>query len=276
MPTGRKLLFTEEITAAQAHRSSHHRSFGQQPRCSGNVRRQQKRSKSLKRMVSALSEDRAAGIESRAVPRLLADSHGTQEPLRIQKMQIHVPGDEAGAAGVPETSELEARVPRRSGQPLKRFINVTRARISTRFAGLKFRKVTKKGRQRIQRTCIDGRILALDEGKQRISFVYIVHARHQNAEVVVEGACGRCRAAGPLLEVLQDRWAADMEELIYLGWITRRGLQNLDLLARDGESGNAKGTAVKGDDDSDALSRRRRAARKGVKMSGGGRAEQRG
>ena len=51
------------------------------------------------------------------------------------------------------------------------------------------------------------------------------------------------------LEVLRDRWAADMEELIYLGWITA-WLQH-DLLVSDNGEGGSKGTVVIGDGNGD-------------------------
>ncbi|KAI4993279.1 hypothetical protein ZWY2020_007592 [Hordeum vulgare] len=265
----RQTSLTEEITAAQATESSSQVSVNNrdvQGTSAGN-----EEVESLKRMVSAL-EEQAAGIESR-----FHDYCDMQEQeSTYQKMQIMCLGMklellesqnqrlEAGATEIRAAAEEFA---------------VTRANLDALQS--KFRKVTKKSRQEFN--AIDGRILALDareaevamrcqgfeqpmeEMKQLVLELQKENGTNsENAEVVVEGSMRKMSSSKDLLEVLRDRWAADMEELIYLGWITA-WLQH-DLLARDGEGGNAKGTAVKGDDDSDTIPAAEGQREKGVKM----------
>jgi hypothetical protein len=74
----------------------------------------------------------------------------------------------------------------------------------------------------------------------------------QNVEVIVERSMRKLSSSKDHmdgLEMLRDRWAADMEELIYLGWITA-WLQHDLLLSDDGEGGS-KGTVVIGDGNGD-------------------------
>ncbi|EMS50238.1 hypothetical protein TRIUR3_17160 [Triticum urartu] len=133
----------------------------------------------------------------------------------------------------------------------------------------KFRKVAKKSRQEFD--AIDGRILALDareaemaarcrgfeqlmaEMKELVSQLQKGKGTDsESVEVAVERSMRKLSSSKDLLDgmgVLRDRWAADMEELIYLGWITA-WLQH-DLLVSDGEGGAAKGPAAIGDDDDD-------------------------
>ncbi|XBI70221.1 hypothetical protein VPH35_064763 [Triticum aestivum] len=257
---------TEEITVAQATESS--------SEVSANNRDVQETSagteevENLKRVVSAL-EERAAGIESR-----FRDYCDMQEQeSTYQKMQIMCLGMklellesrnqrlEAGATEIRAAAEEFA---------------VMRANLDALQS--KFRKVTKQSRQEFD--AVDGRILALDAREAEMAtrcqgFEQLMEEMKQlvlqiqkekgtsseNAEDVVERSM---RSGKGLLEVLRGRWAADMEELIYLGWITA-WLQH-DLLASDGESGTAKGTAVTGDHDGETIPTAEGQREKGMKM----------
>lgn len=73
----------------------------------------------------------------------------------------------------------------------------------------------------------------------------------QNVEVAVERSLRKLSSGRDLvdgLEALRDRWAADMEEMIYLGWITA-WLQHELLLCDDVDE---FGTVIVGDDDDDS------------------------
>ncbi|EMS55212.1 hypothetical protein TRIUR3_30888 [Triticum urartu] len=140
------------------------------------------------------------------------------------------------------------------------------------------RKVTKQSKQEFD--AVDGRILALDAREAEMAtrcqgFEQLMEEMKQlvlqiqkekgtsseNAEDVVERSM---QSGKGLLEVLRGRWAADMEELIYLGWITA-WLQH-DLLASDGEGGTANGTAVTGDHDGETIPTAEGQREKGMKM----------
>jgi len=73
----------------------------------------------------------------------------------------------------------------------------------------------------------------------------------QNVEVVVERSLRNLSSGRDLvdgLEALRDRWAAGMEEMIYLGWITAWLQHDLMLIDDDGGS-----TAYDGDEDAGAV-----------------------
>ncbi|KAL6880686.1 hypothetical protein ACP4OV_012251 [Aristida adscensionis] len=75
-------------------------------------------------------------------------------------------------------------------------------------------------------------------------------ANNENVEVAVERSLRKLSSGRDLvdgLEALRDRWAAGMEEMIYLGWITA-WLQH-DLLLCDGgdDIGDIAGTVIVGD-----------------------------
>ncbi|GJN10028.1 hypothetical protein PR202_ga28087 [Eleusine coracana subsp. coracana] len=76
-------------------------------------------------------------------------------------------------------------------------------------------------------------------------------ASNENVEVAVERSLRKLSSGRDLvdgLEALRDRWAADMEEMIYLGWITA-WLQH-ELLLCDGDDGEF-GTVVVGTGEDD-------------------------
>ncbi|KAF6982815.1 hypothetical protein CFC21_092795 [Triticum aestivum] len=214
---------------------------------------------SLKRVVSAL-EERAAGIEKRFQDYCDAK----EQEATYQKMQIMCLGM--------KLELLESQNQRLEAAATE--IRAAAEEFAVMRAGLdalqsKFRKVAKKSRQEFD--AIDGRILALDareaemaarcrgfeqlmaEMKELVSQLQKGKGTDsESVEVAVERSMRKLSSSKDLLDgmgVLRDRWAADMEELIYLGWITA-WLQH-DLLVSDGEGGAAKGPAAIGDDDDD-------------------------
>jgi len=88
-----------------------------------------------------------------------------------------------------------------------------------------------------------------DEFDEKL-FSFICNAL-QNVEVVVERSLRNLSSGRDLvdgLEALRDRWAAGMEEMIYLGWITAWLQHDLMLVDDDGGS-----TAYDGDEDAGAV-----------------------
>uniref|UniRef100_A0A0A9AIP9 Uncharacterized protein n=1 Tax=Arundo donax TaxID=35708 RepID=A0A0A9AIP9_ARUDO len=129
-----------------------------------------------------------------------------------------------------------------------------------------FKKISKRSKQ--DSAAMDGRILALDAKQAQIArrceeFEQCMEemkmltlqlqeqkgTNNENVEVAVERSLRKLSSGRDLvdgLEALRDRWAAGMEEMIYLGWITA-WLQHDLLLCDDGDFG----TVVVGDDDAD-------------------------
>ncbi|XP_037436238.1 protein CHUP1, chloroplastic-like [Triticum dicoccoides] len=229
---------------------------------------------SLKRVVSAL-EERAAGIESRFHDYCDAK----EQESTYQKMQIMCLG-------------MKLELLESQNQRLEAAATEIRAaaeefavmRASLDALQSKFRKAARKSRQEFD--AIDGRILALDAREAEMAtrcrgFEQLVAEMKElvlqlqkgkgtdseSVEVAVERSMRKLSSSKDLLdgmEVLRDRWAADMEELIYLGWITA-WLQH-DLLVSDGEGAAAKGPVVIGDDDDGTNPTVEEQRKKGEKM----------
>ncbi|XBH86403.1 hypothetical protein VPH35_074065 [Triticum aestivum] len=265
----RQASLTEEITVAQATESSSQVSVNNRDVQGTSAGTEEV--ETLKRLVSAL-EERAAGIESR-----FNEYRDMQEQESMyQKMQIMCLGM--------KLELLESRNQRLEACATE--IRAAAEEFAVMRANLdalqsKFRKVRKQSKQEFG--AIDGRILALDAREADMAmrcqgFEQLMEEMKQlvlqtqkekgtnseNVEVVVESSMRKLSSSKDVLEVLRDRWAADMEELIYLGWITA-WLQH-DLLASDSEGGTAKGTAVTGDDDGETIPTAEGQREKGMKM----------
>ena len=81
-----------------------------------------------------------------------------------------------------------------------------------------------------------------------LCFPFLHRALLQNVEVAVERSLRNLSSGRDLvdgLEALRDRWAAGMEEMIYLGWITAWLQHDLMLIDDDNDYGGTYG----GDDD---------------------------
>ncbi|KAG8080952.1 hypothetical protein GUJ93_ZPchr0007g6151 [Zizania palustris] len=210
---------------------------------------------SLKRMVSSL-EERAVSME--------AQFHDycdmKEQESTYQKMQIMCLGM--------KLEQLESQNQRLEAAAAEIRASAEEfATVRAKFDELqsKFKKIWKKNKQDFD--AIGERILALDvkgaematrcEGFEQ----YMEEMKQLTLQLQKEKeqtmrmwrslwreACGSCRAAGTFWAGWRrrHRWAADMEEMIYLGWITA-WLQH-DLLVLDSESGAA---AIDGDDDDD-------------------------
>ncbi|TVU41191.1 hypothetical protein EJB05_14690 [Eragrostis curvula] len=79
-------------------------------------------------------------------------------------------------------------------------------------------------------------------------------ANNENVEVAVERSLRKLSSGRDLvdgLEALRDRWAAGMEEMIYLGWITAWLQHDLLLCGDDDDGGDVFGTVVVDEDDHD-------------------------
>ncbi|KAE8800393.1 protein CHUP1, chloroplastic-like [Hordeum vulgare] len=272
----RQASLTEEIKVAQDTESSSEVSVNNQrfQDAQGTSPAGTEEVESLKRVVSAL-EERAAGIESR----FQGYCDMKEQESTYQKMQIMCLG-------------MKLEVLESQNQRLEAAATEIRAaaeefavmRASLDALQSKFRKVAKKSKQEFD--AIDGRILALDareaematrcqgfeqlmaEMKELVSQLQKGKGTDsESVEVAVERSMRKLSSSKDLLdgmEVLRDRWAADMEELIYLGWITA-WLQH-DLLVGDGEGGTAKGTVVIGDDDNGTSPTAEGQPKKGEKM----------
>ncbi|KAF6993812.1 hypothetical protein CFC21_010649 [Triticum aestivum] len=271
----RRASVTEEITVAQDTESSSEVSVNNQ-KFQGveGTSAGAEEVESLKRVVSAL-EERAAGIESRFHDYCDAK----EQESTYQKMQIMCLG-------------MKLELLESQNQRLEAAATEIRAaaeefavmRASLDALQSKFRKVARKSRQEFD--AIDGRILALDAREAEMAtrcrgFEQLMAEMKElvlqlqkgkgtdseSVEVAVERSMRKLSSSKDLLdgmEVLRDRWAADMEELIYLGWITA-WLQH-DLLVSDGEGGAAKGPVAIGDDDNDADPTAEEQRKKGEKM----------
>ncbi|KAG8080950.1 hypothetical protein GUJ93_ZPchr0007g3331 [Zizania palustris] len=177
---------------------------------------------SLKRMVSSL-EERAVSME--------AQFHDycdmKEQESTYQKMQIMCLGM--------KLEQLESQNQRLEAAAAEIRASAEEfATVRAKFDELqsKFKKIWKKNKQDFDAIAAEG------EG-----------TNNENVEVIVERSMRKLSSSRDLLgglEALRHRWAADMEEMIYLGWITA-WLQH-DLLVLDSESGAA---AIDGDDDDD-------------------------
>ncbi|KAB8104600.1 hypothetical protein EE612_037578 [Oryza sativa] len=198
---------------------------------------------SLKRMVSAL-EEQAASIESQFHDYCdMKEQESTYQKMQIMCLGMKLEQLES------QNQRLEAAAAeiRASAEEF--------ATMRARFDAMqsKSKKIWKKNKQDLD--AIDERVLALDAREAEMAtrcqgFEQFMEEMKQltlqlqkekgtdneNVEVIVErsmrklGSSGRDVLDG--LEALRDRWAADMEEMIYLGWITA-WLQH-DLLVLDG------------------------------------------
>ncbi|KAG8080972.1 hypothetical protein GUJ93_ZPchr0007g4174 [Zizania palustris] len=211
---------------------------------------------SLKRMVSSL-EERAVSME--------AQFHDycdmKEQESTYQKMQIMCLGM--------KLEQLESQNQRLEAAAAEIRASAEEfATVRAKFDELqsKFKKIWKKNKQDFD--AIGERILALDvkgaematrcEGFEQymeemkqltLQLQKEKGTNNENVEVIVERSMRKLSSSRDLLgglEALRHRWAADMEEMIYLGWITA-WLQH-DLLVLDSESGAA---AIDGDDDDD-------------------------
>uniref|UniRef100_A0A0E0LI11 Uncharacterized protein n=1 Tax=Oryza punctata TaxID=4537 RepID=A0A0E0LI11_ORYPU len=252
----RQASHTEEIMAAQASGSSSEVSVNRVQ----DDQRMMEDVESLKRMVSAL-EEQAANIESQ----FHEYCDMKEQESTYQKMQIMCLGM--------KLEQLESQNQRLEAAAVQ--IRAAAEEFTTmraRFDALqsKSKKIWKKNKQDLD--AIDERVLALDAREAEMAtrcqgFEQFMEEMKQltlqlqkekgtnnekNVEVIVErsmrklGSSGRDVLDG--LEALRDRWAADMEEMIYLGWITA-WLQH-DLLVLDGgEVGTPAAIIDVGDDD---------------------------
>uniref|UniRef100_I1Q8N6 peptidylprolyl isomerase n=2 Tax=Oryza glaberrima TaxID=4538 RepID=I1Q8N6_ORYGL len=198
---------------------------------------------SLKRMVSAL-EEQAASIESQFHDYCdMKEQESTYQKMQIMCLGMKLEQLES------QNQRLEAAAAeiRASAEEF--------ATMRARFDAMqsKSKKIWKKNKQDLD--AIDERVLALDAREAEMAtrcqgFEQFMEemkqltlqlqkekgTNNENVEVIVErsmrklGSSGRDVLDG--LEALRDRWAADMEEMIYLGWITA-WLQH-DLLVLDG------------------------------------------
>lgn len=254
----RHASLTEEIMVAQATESSSEVSANNQ-KFQDDQGQAAEEIESLKRAVSAL-EERAGSIESR-----FHDYCDMKEQeSTYQKMQIMCLGMKLELMESQNQRLEAATVDMRAAA--EEFA-VMRANLDA--LQNKFRKITEKSKQEFE--VIDGRILALDAREAEMAtrcqgFEQLMEEMKQlvlqlqkdkgtnseNVEVIVERSMRKLSSSKDImdgLEVLRDRWAADMEELIYLGWITA-WLQH-DLLVSDDAEGGGKGTVVIGDDNGD-------------------------
>ncbi|KAF0908871.1 hypothetical protein E2562_028751 [Oryza meyeriana var. granulata] len=200
---------------------------------------------SLKRMVSAL-EEQAASIESQ-----FHDYCDMKEQeSTYQKMQIMCLGM--------KLEQLESQNQRLEAAAVEiRAAAEEFATMRAKFDALqsKSKKIWKKNKQDLD--AIDERILVLDAKEAEMATrcqgfeQYMEEMKqltlqlqkekgtnNENVEVIVERSMRKLSSGRDVLdglEALRDRWAADMEEMIYLGWITA-WLQH-DLLLLDGEVG---------------------------------------
>ncbi|XP_051206979.1 uncharacterized protein [Lolium perenne] len=254
----RHASLTEEIMVAQATGSSSEVSVNNQ-KFQDDQGPAAEEVESLKRAVSAL-EERAAGIELRFHDYCdMKEQESTYQKMQImclgmklELMESQNQRLEAAATEIRAAAE-EFAVMRASLDALQN----------------KFRKITKKSKQEFE--AIDGRIMALDAREAEMAtrcqgFEQLMEemkqlvlqlqkdkgSNNENVEVIVERSMRKLSSSKDHmdgLEMLRDRWAADMEELIYLGWITA-WLQHDLLLSDDGEGGS-KGTVVIGDGNGD-------------------------
>uniref|UniRef100_A0A0D9WWD3 peptidylprolyl isomerase n=1 Tax=Leersia perrieri TaxID=77586 RepID=A0A0D9WWD3_9ORYZ len=234
----RQASHTEEILAAQASRSSSEISVNRVQ----DEQRMMEDVDSLKRMVSAL-EEQAASIESQ----FHDYCNMKEQESTYQKMQIMCLGM--------KLEQLESQNQRLEAAATEiRAAAEEFATMRANFDALqsKSKKIWKKNKQDLE--AIDGRILAIDareaematrcegfekymeEMKQLTSQLQKDKgSNNENVEVIVERSMRKLSSNKDVLdglEALRDRWAADMEEMIYLGWITA-WLQH-DLLVLDG------------------------------------------
>ncbi|XP_015644659.1 protein CHUP1, chloroplastic [Oryza sativa Japonica Group] len=231
---------TEEIMVAQASDSSSEVSVN---RVQDDQRMMMEDVNSLKRMVSAL-EEQAASIESQFHDYCdMKEQESTYQKMQIMCLGMKLEQLES------QNQRLEAAAAeiRASAEEF--------ATMRARFDAMqsKSKKIWKKNKQDLD--AIDERVLALDAREAEMAtrcqgFEQFMEemkqltlqlqkekgTNNENVEVIVErsmrklGSSGRDVLDG--LEALRDRWAADMEEMIYLGWITA-WLQH-DLLVLDG------------------------------------------
>ncbi|XP_062189166.1 protein CHUP1, chloroplastic-like [Phragmites australis] len=199
---------------------------------------------SLKHMVSAL-EERASSID--------AQFHDycdmKEQESAYQKMQIMCLGMKLELLESQnqrlEAAAAEIRVAAQEFAAMRGKLDRLQS---------KFEKISKRSKQ--DSDAVDERILALDakqaqmarrceEFEQRMEemkqLTLQLHeqkgANNENVEVVVERSLRKLSSGRDLvdgLEALRDRWAAGMEEMIYLGWITA-WLQHDLLLCDEGD-----------------------------------------
>lgn len=209
---------------------------------------------SLKHAVSTL-EERATGIESRFHDYCdMKEQESTYQKMQIMclgmKLELLESQNqrlEAAAAEIHAAAEEFAAM---------------RAKLDA--LQNKFSKLTRRSRQEFE--AIGGKMMALDAQDAEMAlrcqgFEQLMEemkqlvlqlqkekgTNNENVEVMVERSMQKLSSSKDLmggLEELRDRWAADMEELIYLGWITA-WLQHDLLVGDDGEGS----TVVIGDDD---------------------------
>ncbi|KAM0894119.1 hypothetical protein ACQ4PT_024673 [Festuca glaucescens] len=254
----RHASLTEEIMVGQATGSSsevsvNHQKFQEDQGPAGEE------VESLKRAVSAL-EERASGIESQFHDYCdMKEQESTYQKMQIMCLGMKLELMEAQNQRL-EAAATEIRAAAEEFAVMRASLDALQN---------KFRKITMKSTQEFE--AIDGRILALDAREAEMAtrcqgFEQLMEemkqlvlqlqkdkgTNNENVEVIVERSMRKLSSSKDLmdgLEMLRDRWAADMEELIYLGWITA-WLQH-DLLVSDDEEGSGKGTVVIGDDSGD-------------------------
>ncbi|XP_006657521.1 protein CHUP1, chloroplastic-like [Oryza brachyantha] len=236
---------TEEIMAAQASESSSEASVNRVQ----DDRRMLEDVDSLKRMVSTL-EEQAASIQSQFHDYCdMKEQESTYQKMQIMCLGMKLEQLESQNQRL-EAAAAEIRA------AAEEFVMVR-----AKFDALqnKSKKIWKKNKQDLD--AIDERILALDAKEAEMEAEMATRCQdfeqymeemkqltlqlqkekgsdNQNVEVIVERSMRKLSSNKDVLdglEALRDRWAADMEEMIYLGWITA-WLQH-DLLVLDGEVG---------------------------------------
>lgn len=267
----RQASLTEEITVAQDTDSSSEVSVNNQrfQDVLGTSARTEE-VESLKRVVSAL-EERAAGIESRFHDYCdMKEQESTYQKMQIMCLGMKLELLESQNQRL-EAAAAEIRAAAEEFAVMRASLDALQS---------KFRKVAKKSKQEFD--AIDGRILALDAREAEMAMrcqgfeqlmtemkqLVLQLQKGKGTDIEsVERSMRKLSSSKDLLdgmEVLRDRWAADMEELIYLGWITA-WLQH-DLLVSDGEGGAAKGTVAIADDDNGTNPTAEGQRKKGEKM----------
>ncbi|KAM0912483.1 hypothetical protein ACQ4PT_012764 [Festuca glaucescens] len=256
----RHASLTEEIMVAQATGSSSEVSVNNQ-QFQDDQGPAAEEVESLKLAVSAL-EERASGIESRFHDYCdMKEQESTYQKMQIMCLGMKLELMESQNQRL-EAAAVEIRTAAEEFAVMRASLDALQN---------KFRKITKKSKEEFE--AIDGRILALDAREAEMvtrcqGFEQLMEemkqlvlqlqkdkgTNNENVEVIVERSMRKLSSSKDLmdgLEMLGDRWAADMEELIYLGWITA-WLQHDLLLSDDGEGGG-KGTVMIRDDNGDDL-----------------------
>ncbi|CAN6203260.1 unnamed protein product [Urochloa humidicola] len=216
---------------------------------------------SLKLMVSAL-EDRACSMEAQ----FNEYCDMKEQESEYQKMQIMCLGMKLELLESQnqrlEAADAEIRAAAEEFAAMKGKLDRLQS---------KFKKITKRSKQ--DSDAFDEKILALDAKQSQMvrrceEFEHCMEemkqltlqlqeqktaANNENVEVAVERSLRNLSSGRDLvdgLEALRDRWAAGMEEMIYLGWITAWLQHDLMFLDEDddGEDGGGGGAYADADE----------------------------